>query len=65
MCKKYILKTSARAQIAIVDHAAIADVISSRDPDFAEMLMRRHIQGTWKALKIISVEESLKKYEAI
>jgi hypothetical protein len=29
------------------------------------MLMRRHIQGTWKALKIISAEESLKKYENI
>ena len=65
MCKKYILKTPARAEIAIVEHTAIANAISNRDPDFAEMLMRRHIQGTWKALKIISAEESLKKYENI
>ena len=65
MCKKYILKTPARAEIAIVEHTAIANAISNRDPNFAEMLMRRHIQGTWKALKIISAEESLKKYENI
>ena len=41
---------------ALAEHTLICDAIEARDPELAEMLMRRHIQGSKAALKK-SIEE--------
>ncbi len=40
-----------RVTTAFEEHKSIAQAISNRDPDLAEMLMRRHIAYTRKSLK--------------
>jgi DNA-binding GntR family transcriptional regulator len=42
---------------ALEEHKRICDAIESRDPELAELLMRRHIQGSKEALKQ-SIEET-------
>ena len=41
---------------ALEEHKRICDAIEARDPELAELLMRRHIQGSKEALKQ-SIEE--------
>ena len=40
---------------------ASINAISNRDAEFSEILMRRHINGAWKIIKDIAIEEDLKK----
>lgn len=50
-----------RVTTAFDEHQHIVEAISNRDPELAEMLMRRHIAYTRKSLtnKLISQEENL------
>ncbi|MGV6873071.1 GntR family transcriptional regulator [Pseudochelatococcus sp. B33] len=46
LCRFQHAIDGARAQRAFVEHQRIAEAISNRDPELAELLMRRHIQAS-------------------
>jgi DNA-binding GntR family transcriptional regulator len=59
MCRQQTAQIPARADLGINEHLAIIDAISNRDPEFAEILMKRHIKGAWETIKRIIVETDL------
>ena len=59
MCRQQTSQIPARADLGINEHVAIIDAISHRDPEFAEILMKRHIKGAWETIKRIIVETDL------
>lgn len=59
MCRKQTAQIPARADLSLHEHVAIVDAISDRDPEFAEILMKRHIKGAWGTIKSIIVEADL------
>jgi len=61
MCRQHTAKISSRADLGLIEHTAIVNAISNRDAEFSEILMRRHINGAWKIIKEIAIEEDLKK----
>ncbi len=48
MCRHRSSQTPERPLRALKEHAQILDAIENRDPELAELLMRRHISGAWK-----------------
>jgi DNA-binding GntR family transcriptional regulator len=61
MCRQHTAKISSRADLGLIEHTAIVNAISNRDGELSELLMRRHINGAWKTIKDIVIEEDLKK----
>lgn len=59
MCRQQTAQIPARADLGIKQHMDIVDAISNRDPEFAEILMKRHIKGAWEVIKRIIVETDL------
>lgn len=59
MCRQQTAQIPVRADLGIKQHMDIVDAISNRDPEFAEILMKRHIKGAWEAIKRIIVETDL------
>ena len=59
MCRQRSGQAPARPSKAIKEHRSIVEAIQARDPELAELLMRRHISGAWKIVK-----ELLNKEEA-
>ena len=59
MCRQQTAQIPARADLGLNEHVAIIDAISNRDPEFAEILMQRHIKGAWETIKRIIVEADL------
>ncbi len=51
MCRHRSSQAPARPIKALAEHKQIVDAIAARDAELAEMLMRRHISGAWKAVK--------------
>ena len=58
MCRHRTSQIPFRVEPALHDHYAIVDAINNRDPELAEILMRRHISGAWKVVeKLLNQEE--------
>jgi len=58
MCRHRSSQTPARPIRALQEHKQITEAIASRDPELAELLMRRHISGAWKIVKILLENEN-------
>ncbi len=61
MCRHRSSQTPERPLRALQEHKQITEAIASRDPELAELLMRRHISGAWKIVKDILDKETLEK----
>jgi DNA-binding GntR family transcriptional regulator len=59
MCRQQTALIPSRADLGISEHIAIIDAISDRDPEFAEILMKRHIKGAWETVKRLIFEVDL------
>jgi DNA-binding GntR family transcriptional regulator len=59
MCRQQTAQIPSRADLGISEHIAIIDAISDRDPEFAEILMKRHIKGAWETVKRLIFEVDL------
>jgi DNA-binding GntR family transcriptional regulator len=57
MCRHQSAQTPARPGKALAEHRHIVEAISQHDSELAEMLMRRHISGSWKILKQLLPKE--------
>ena len=58
MCRHRSSQTPERPLRALKEHRNIVDAIANRDPELAEILMRRHISGAWKTVKQLLEEEN-------
>lgn len=59
MCRHRSSQTPERPIKALAEHKQITEAIAQRDPELAEILMRRHISGAWKIVKDILDKENL------
>lgn len=57
MCRHQSAQIPERPGKALAEHRHILEAISQRDAELAEMLMRRHISGSWKLVKQLLPEE--------
>jgi len=57
MCRHRSSQTPERPLRALKEHRNIVDAIANRDPELAEILMRRHISGAWKTVKTLLEDE--------
>lgn len=57
MCRHRTSQAPERPSKALLEHKQIVAAIASRDPELAEMLMRRHISGAWKKVKQLLNED--------
>jgi len=64
MCRQRSGQTPERPLKAINEHRNIVAAIRTRDPELAELLMRRHISGAWKIVKDLLNEEQIKNNAA-
>lgn len=51
MCRHRTSQIPFRVESALQDHRNIVDAINNRDAEFAEILMRRHVQGAWQTIE--------------
>ena len=51
MCRRRSSQMPDRPNKALYEHRQIVQAIENRDPELAELLMRRHISGAWKQVK--------------
>lgn len=58
MCRHRTSRLPYRAEKALSEHRSIVDAINNRDAEFAEMLMRRHIQSSWKLVESMLSEQN-------
>ena len=63
MCRHRSSQTPERPLRALQEHKQITEAIANRDPELAELLMRRHISGAWKIVKDILDKENSEKEE--
>ncbi|MEE9325871.1 MAG: GntR family transcriptional regulator [Cocleimonas sp.] len=61
MCRQRSSKTPERPIRALNEHKQIVEAIAQRDPELAELLMRRHISGAWKVVQDIMLKEQESK----
>ncbi|MBT3277089.1 GntR family transcriptional regulator [Candidatus Thioglobus sp.] len=61
MCRHRTSQIPFRVEPALHDHYAIVNAINDRDPELAEILMRRHISGAWKILENLLNQEEIKE----
>ena len=60
MCRHRSSQTPERPLRALREHKQITEAIANRDPELAELLMRRHISGAWKIVNnLLANEESI------
>ena len=59
MCRHRSSQTPERPLRALQQHKQITEAIANRDPELAELLMRRHISGAWEIVKTILDQESI------
>lgn len=57
MCRHRSSQTPERPLRALKEHRQIVEAIANRDPELAEMLMRRHISGAWKTVRTLLRED--------
>jgi len=60
MCRQRSSTKPMRPSKAIQEHRGIVDAIQMRDPELAEILMRRHISGAWNIVKPLLQDEERK-----
>lgn len=59
MCRQRSSKAPDRPLRALEEHRRVLEAIENRDPQLAELLMRRHINGSWKLVApLLPVDES-------
>lgn len=58
MCRYQSAQTPERPEKALDEHRQILQAISQHDAELAEMLMRRHISGSWKIVKQLLPKEN-------
>lgn len=63
MCRHRSSQTPERPIKALNEHKQIVEAIAQRDPELAEILMRRHISGAWKIVQEIMEKEMNTKYQ--
>ncbi|MBS7542810.1 GntR family transcriptional regulator [Ancylobacter oerskovii] len=56
LCRKHLRQVPERAYRAFVEHGRIVDALADRDPDMAELAMRRHIQAS-RQMMVASVQD--------
>ena len=57
MCRRKSSEIPNRAHKALNEHKQIVQAIENRDPELAELLMRRHISGSWDQVKDALISE--------
>ena len=57
MCRHRSSQTPERPLHALQEHKQITEAIANHDPELAELLMRRHISGAWKIVKLLLEKE--------
>ena len=57
MCRHRSSQTPERPLRALQEHKQITDAIAQRDPELAELLMRRHISEAWQIVKTLLEKE--------
>ena len=57
MCRHRSSQSPERPLRALQEHKLITDAIAHRDPELAEILMRRHISGAWTIVKTLLEKE--------
>ncbi len=65
MCRQRSGQTPARPLQALQEHRRIVEAIQMRDPELAELLMRRHISGAWKIVKALLDKEEVDKQKSL
>ena len=65
MCRQRSGQTPARPLQALQEHRRIVEAIQMRDPELAELLMRRHISGAWKIVKALLDKEEVDKQKLL
>lgn len=58
MCRYRSSQAPERPLIALAEHKQIVTAIANHDAELAELLMRRHISGAWRAVKELMEQES-------
>lgn len=58
MCRHRSSQTPERPIKALNEHKQIVEAIAQKDPELAEILMRRHISGAWKIVQEIMEKET-------
>ena len=58
MCRHQSGQFPSRAQTALDQHRQIANAITRRDEELAELLMRRHISGAWEIVRKILEDQN-------
>ncbi|MDH5425903.1 MAG: GntR family transcriptional regulator [Gammaproteobacteria bacterium] len=58
MCRQQSAQTPERPAKALNEHRQILEAISQHDAELAEILMRRHISGSWKIVKQLLPKEN-------
>ncbi len=61
MCRHRTSQMPFRVEPALHDHYAIVNAINNRDPELAEILMRRHISGAWKIVENLLDKEEVEE----
>ena len=61
ICRHQSSQAPDRPKKALVEHRQIAEAIAQRDPELAEILMRRHISGAWKIVKTLLDQEEIEE----
>lgn len=61
MCRHQSAQTPERPAKALIEHRQILEAISQHDAELAEILMRRHISGSWKIVKQLLPTSTLEK----
>ncbi len=51
MCRYFSSQIPIRVSTALHDHNAIVNAINDRDPEFTEILMRRHVKDAWRIVE--------------
>lgn len=57
MCRYRTSRLPFRPKNALIEHRTIVDAIKNRDEEFAEMLMRRHIQSSWQLVDSMLIDQ--------
>ncbi len=58
LCRHRSSQTPERPLKALAEHQQIVEAIANHDAELAEMLMRRHISGSWEIVKSLILEEN-------
>ncbi|SDV48728.1 GntR family transcriptional regulator [Chitinasiproducens palmae] len=56
LCRVHQRHIEARAHRALVEHSRIVDALEERDPDLAELMMRRHVASARKGMQAQAIQ---------